>query len=142
MPVDFVGKWNMTESEAKQLVYRTVAKFNHPTNLVHFEVTPQVSKPALPSIPRYMFYWHYSREGEDIVRSAISAEVDADKGELKSLYYGDIAFGNNGPKIDIPILLPLPPDTNATSTKASTQTKVFPKPPSRPLTPYGLPAQK
>jgi hypothetical protein len=122
---EFLGKWNTTEAEAIDLVRRTVARLGHPTNLVHFEVEPQVHKPALPGIPRYMFYWNYSREGDEVVRSAIHAEVDADKGELKSLYYGDMAFWNHGPRIDVPILLPTPPGTNQPLPRHSS------KPPAR-----------
>jgi hypothetical protein len=63
-------------------------------------------------IPRYMFYWNYSEEGDSEVRSSVMAEVDADKGELKSLYYGNITFWNQRPPIDVPILLPASIQTN------------------------------
>ena len=111
---EFAGEWRLTEKQAVELVRRTLAKLAYPTNLVHFEVEPQVQKPAVAGIPRFMFRWNYSVEGEDVLRSAISAEVDADKGELKSLYYGDMAFNNRGPKIDVPIMLPAatPPPTS------------------------------
>ena len=129
---DLLGKWNLTEQQAIQLVKRTVAKFNYSTNLIHFEVKPQVSKPAVPGIPRYMFYWNYSPEGYDVVQTAISAEVDADKGELKSLYYGHMAFWNHGPKIDVPITLPPDSETNTPADKSSASQ--LPKTPSRPFT--------
>jgi hypothetical protein len=120
---DFVGKWRMTEAQAKELVYTTVAKLKCPTNLVHFEVAPQVNKPAMPGIPRYMFRWNYSPEGYDVVQSAISAEVDADKGEVKSLYYGDLSLTSRGPNIDVPILLPAPAYTNAPLQKGASRRK-------------------
>jgi hypothetical protein len=116
---DLVGKWKLTEAQAIELVKRTVAKLGYPANLVHFEVEPQVRKPAVPGIPRYMFYWYYSPEGYDVVQSAISAEVDADKGELKSLYYGNMELGHRGPPIDVPLLLPPLRDTNPPPPKAS-----------------------
>jgi len=50
-----------------------------------------------------MFYWNYSLEGDTIVRSAVNAEVDRRQGDVKSLYYGDIAFWNRKPPIDVPI---------------------------------------
>lgn len=131
---DLGGKWNLTEPEAVELVKRTIAKFNYPTNLVHFEVKPQVSKPAIPGIPRYMFYWNYSPEGYDVVQTAISAEVDAGKGELKSLYYGHEAFGHQGPKIDVPITLPPESENNIAPGKNSGERP--PKAPMRPLTPF------
>ena len=129
---DLLGKWNLTEQQAIELVKQTIAKFNHPTNLVHFEVKPQISKPAVQGIPRYMFYWYYSPEGYDVVQTAISAEVDADKGELKSLYYGHMAFWNHGPKIDVPITLPPDSETNTPADKSSASQ--LPKTPSRPFT--------
>jgi hypothetical protein len=104
---DFVGTWHMTEVAASDLVRRTLAKLNYPTNLIHFEVTPQVHRPALAGIPRYMFYWYYQR-GEDL-DSAVWAEVDADRREVKSLYYDNKAFWNHPPAIDVPISLPPAP---------------------------------
>jgi len=110
---DFTGKWNMTEAEAKELVRKAVARLEYPTNLVHFEVEPQVHKPAVPGIPRFMFYWNYIVGPNDILQSSISAEVDADNRELKSLFLYDQSFYNPGPKIDVPLLLPAtaPPPT-------------------------------
>jgi len=110
---DFRGKWNMTEVEAKELVRKTVAKLGYQTNLVHFEVEPQVHKSTMPDIPRVKFYWNYIVGPNDLLQSSVSAEVDADKRELKSLYFYDQSFYNPGPKIDAPILLPdiAPPTT-------------------------------
>jgi hypothetical protein len=110
---DFKGKWNMTEAEAKELVRKAMAKLEYPTNLVHFEVEAQVRRPAVPGIARFMFYWNYIVGPNDILQSSISAEVDADKRELKSLYFYDQSFYNRGPKIDVPLLLPAtaPPPT-------------------------------
>ncbi len=113
---DFVGKWHATEPEARELVRRTLAKFNYPTNLVHFEVAPQVHKPAVPGIPRFMFYWYYNQNDE--LQSTIWAEVDADKRELKSLYYDDKSYWNHPPPIDVPISPPaVPPTTQPASTQ-------------------------
>jgi phage pi2 protein 07 len=100
---DFTGKWRMTEPEARELVRRTLAKLNYPTNLVHFEAEPQIHKPALPGIPRFMFYWYYNQN--DDLQSTIWAEVDADKCELKSLYYDDKSYWKHPPPIDVPISL-------------------------------------
>jgi hypothetical protein len=47
----------------------------------------ELIKPKVPGIPRYDFYWERSNETHDDLESRISAEVDADKGELKSLYF-------------------------------------------------------
>jgi hypothetical protein len=67
------------------------------------DFAPQVIKPAVPGIPRYMFRWDYVPEGGSFVVAAINAEVDADKGELKSLFYGDLGFGKKKPPIDVPL---------------------------------------
>jgi hypothetical protein len=103
---EFTGNWSATESEAKELVRRMMAKLNYPTNVVHFEVEPQVQKPAVPGIPRYMLTWNYTTGEEQFLQSSIVAEVDADKGDLKSFYFYDQSFYNSGPKIDVPLLLP------------------------------------
>ena len=102
---DLTGKWNMTEGQAKELVRKAVARLGYPTNVIHFEVEPQMHKPGVPGIPRYMFYWNYVVGPNDFLQSSISAEVDAEKGELKSLYVYDQSFYNEGPKIDVPISL-------------------------------------
>jgi hypothetical protein len=137
---DFVGKWNITEAEAIALVRRTLAKLNYPTNLVHFEVEPQVHKPAVPGIPRYMFFWYYNQD--DDLQSTVWAEVDAYKGELKSLYYDDKAYWRNPPPIDVPISLPLPPETNSAPAPAPAPPKMIPQAPPRPFAPYEQPAKK
>ncbi len=110
---DFLGEWRVREPQARDLVRRALAKLNYPANLVHFEVEPQVSKPAVQGIPRFLFSWNYARNDE--LQSLISAEVDADRGELKSLYYDDKAYWNHPPPIDVPISLP-PPSSNQPST--------------------------
>jgi len=116
---DFTGKWRTTEQEARELVRRTLVKLNYPTNLVHFEVEPQVHKPAVTGIPRFMFYWYYNQNDE--LQSTIWAEVDADKRELKSLYYDDKSYWNHPPPIGVPISLLTPPETNRTPTNAPTK---------------------
>jgi hypothetical protein len=116
---DFRGEWRMTESEAQDLVRRTLAKLNYPTNRVHFEVKPQVHKPGVPGIPRYQFYWYYSREDGDDLQSIIWAEVDADRGRLTSLYYDEKSYWNHPPLIDVPISLPVHTRTATPQGKAS-----------------------
>lgn len=107
LPVkQLLGKWKLTELEAIALVRATLAKLDYPTNLIHMDFEPQVNKPGVQGIPRFMFSWSYSLEGDSMVRSAVIAEVDADKGQLKSLYYGNQAFWGRKPPIDVPILLP------------------------------------
>jgi hypothetical protein len=130
---EFVGKWNITEAQAVELIRRTLAKLNYPTNLIHMDFEPQVSKPAVAGIPRYMFRWDYAVEGESIVRSAVNAEVDADKGEVKSLYYGDMAFWNQRPPIDVPILLPATTQTNGAPANRGVRPEGVPKSPQRPF---------
>jgi hypothetical protein len=103
---DYSGSWNINEADAKQLVRNAIAKLQYPTNLVHFQVEAEVNKPAVPGIPRYMFTWNYSVNEGQFLQSSITAEVDAGKRELKSLYFYDAGFFNPGPKIDVPLLLP------------------------------------
>jgi hypothetical protein len=58
--------------------------------------------------------------------------VDADKGELKSLYYDDIAYWRHPPPIDVPITLPALPATNPPPVKPSS-TPPAPKAPRQRL---------
>jgi len=132
---DFVGKWNMTEAEATALIRRTLARLNYPTNLVRMDFAPKVNKPAVPGIPRYSFWWWCENETHDDLVSKVEAEVDADKRELKSLYFEHTAFWNHPPPIDVPISL-RPPETNTTPAAAFPQSRASPKPPSRPLTQF------
>jgi hypothetical protein len=128
---DFTGKWNMTEQEAVELVKRTIAKLNYPTNRVHFEVEPQVNRPAVSGIPRYMFYWYYNQQ--DDLQSTVWAEVDAGRRELKSLYYDDKAYWNHPPPIGVPISLPPKTETNTVSANSLKTTPDIQKPPPRPF---------
>jgi hypothetical protein len=141
---EFVGKWNMTETEAIDLVLRNLLKLNYPTNLVHTDFKPEVRKPTLPSIPRYSISWYYVVQ--DDLRSKVEAEVDADKGELKSLYYDDVSYWNHPPEINVPISLTVPAETNAAPSTRSEKPGSTSRPPPRPFRPFptqrGASAQK
>ena len=106
---EFVGDWNLTETQAIVLARETLAKLNYPTNLLHVDFKPEVSKPRMVGkeiIPRFMLRWNcLEPDGHDLV-SKVEAEVDASKRELKSLYYDDKAYWNHPPPIDVPISLP------------------------------------
>lgn len=104
---DLSGTWAISEAQAKQLVRDALTRLQYPTNLLHLEVEAQVNKPAVPGIPRYMFTWNYSVNDGQFLQSSITSEVDAGKRELKSLYFYDASFFNRGPKIDVPLLLPV-----------------------------------
>jgi hypothetical protein len=136
---DVQGKWRLTEPDARALVRRTLAKLNYPTNLIHFEVEPQVIKPALPGIPRYQFFWYYSQN--DDLQSTIWAEVDANKGEIKSLYYDDKAYWNKPPPVGLPISLPPTAPTNRPQTGSSSRSRLN-KPPPRPQSTFNPPVPK
>lgn len=137
---EFVGKWNLTEQEAIELVRRSIAKLNYPTNLVHMDFAPQVSKPALPGLPRYFFSWNLENAAHDDLQSKVEAEVDADKGELKSLYYDDKAYWNKPPPIDVPLSLPMAKETNSAPAQKISQ-PAHPKAPARKLTPFPQPTK-
>ncbi len=122
----FTGTWNLTESQAIELVRRTVTKLHYPTNLVHMDFKPQVQKPALPGIPRYSICWRFENEAHDDLQSKVEAEVDAGKGEVKSLYYDDKAYWNHPPPIDVPISIPALHQTNAVGRPASSRPQLQP----------------
>jgi hypothetical protein len=116
---NLLGKWNMTEPEAKDLVVRTLAKLDYPTNNVHFEVKPQVVTPSVAGIPRYMFFWYYNVNDE--LQSTVWAEVDAETKQVKYLYYNDKHYWNQLPAIDAPLLLAAKPSATVPSPKRSTK---------------------
>ena len=113
---DFAGKQRMNEAEMIKLIGQTLAKLNYPTNLVHTDFAPSVRKSVVPGIPRYFISWEFLNKTQDDIESKVEAEVDADKGELKSLYYDNKAYWNRPPPIDVPISLPSARETNTTTT--------------------------
>ena len=133
---DFVGKWNMTEKEAIALIRRTLAKLNYPTNLVRMDFAPKIHKPSVPNIPRYDFWWWCENETKESLVCKVEAEVDADKRELKSLYFDNRAFWNKPPPIDVPITLPPSTTTNSNATPGTDRNKPTSKPPLRPFAPF------
>lgn len=100
---DFEGKWNLTTNQAIAIVRKAMAKLNYPTNNVHMDFLPSVYTTAVDSerIPRLRFEWYYSAQDE--LQSRLEAEVNADNGNLESLYYDDKAYWNSRPPIDVPI---------------------------------------
>jgi len=135
---DFVGEWNMTQAEAIALIRRSLAKLNYPTNLIRMDFAPQVHTSAITNIPRYNFWWWCENETKDGLVSKVEAEVDAEKRELKSLYFDHKAFWNNPPPIDVPISVPI---TNSVDAPAPEKSQAQPKPQRRP-SPYKLPGEK
>lgn len=133
---DYTGKWKMTERDAIKLAVKTLAKLNYPTNLVHTDSAPKVIKPVVPGIPRYFLSWEFLNETQDDIVSKVEAEVDADKGELKSLYFDNQAFWGKPPLIDVPIALPR---TNIQAGASSAKNPSIEPPPSRPQKPYRVP---
>lgn len=133
-----LGHWNLTQTQAMEVVARTLARLNYPSNVVRIDLPPQlVTKPAIPGIARYMFLWQYtppSRHSEtegDVdyaLQSEVTAEVDADKGEVKALYY-EVADWGQPPPIDVPISLPMPSPTNQSPAKSS-GARPAPRPPA------------
>ena len=103
---EFQGKWNLTTNQAVELVKKTLAKLNFPTNNIHMDFAPNIIFPAgnfKQIIPRYFFEWDYENAAHDDLQSKVEAEVNADNGKLESLYYDDKAYWNSRPSIDVPI---------------------------------------
>lgn len=128
---DFAGKWNLTEAEATGLIRRTLAKLNYPTNLVRMEFAPKVNKPAIPGIPRYSFWWWCENETHDDLVCKVEAEVDADKRELKSLYFDHTAFWGQPPPIEVPIS-PLHATSSNSHSPKPIDRPTIPRPPQSP----------
>jgi hypothetical protein len=139
---DFIGKWRMTEPDAIKLVKNTLAKLNYPANLVHTDFQPAVRKPAVPGIPRYSIAWWYKINPDaDDLQSKVEAEVDADRGELKSLYYDDKSYWNQPPPINLPISLPQPRSTGQPPVGPPGRLPLN-KPPTRPQSAFNPPVPK
>jgi nitrogen fixation protein len=139
---EFEGKWNLTTNQAIKLVKTTLAKLDFPTNNIHMDFAPNIIYPAgdfRKIIPRYFFEWNYENAAHDDLQSKVEAEVNADNGELESLYYDDKAYWDCRPPIDVPISLPVPKQTNAF---IPTPPKTFPKLQPRPFTAFKPPENK
>jgi hypothetical protein len=133
---DFLGEWNMTEAEAIELIRQTLAKLGHSTNLVNMDFAPRVVKPFTPGIARYSIWWWCEDEtGQDLI-SKVEAEVDADKRELKSLYFDHKSFWNKPPPIDVPITAPQTNAPRSVSGPESDPSVKTVKPPARPFAPF------
>lgn len=103
---DFDGKWNLNTNQAIELVKKTLAKLNYPTNNIHMGFAPTILYAAgdfRKIIPRYFFWWNYLNAAHDDLQSKVEAEVNADTGKLESLYYDDKAYWDCRPPIDAPI---------------------------------------
>ena len=103
---EFEGKWNLTTNQAIDLVKRTLAKLDYPTNNIHMDFAPNIIFAAgdfKKIIPRYFFEWHYKNAARNDLQSKVEAEVNADSGKLESLYYDDKAYWGSRPPIDVPI---------------------------------------
>jgi len=103
---DFEGKWNLNTNQAVELVKKTLAKLNYPTNNIHMNFQPEILYAAgdfKKIIPRYFFEWDYDNATHDDLQSKVEAEVNADNGKLESLYYDDKAYWDSRPPIDVPI---------------------------------------
>jgi len=103
---DFEGKWNLNEEQAIGLVTQQLAKLHYSSNNIHMDFAPNVIFAAghfKEIIPRYFFEWDVWNAAHDDLQSKVEAEVNADTGELESLYHDDKAYWNNRPPIDVPI---------------------------------------
>jgi hypothetical protein len=100
---DFAGTWNFTTNQAIDVVRRSIAKLNYPTNNVHMDFAPNVYAAGVDKehIPRLRFEWYYSVHDE--LQSRLEAEVNMDTGTLESLYYDDKAYWQARPAISVPI---------------------------------------
>jgi len=103
---EFKGPWNLSTNQAIELVKKTLAKLDYPTNNIHMDFVPNILYPPddfKKVIPRYFFEWYYENAAHDDLQSKVEAEVNADSGKLESLYYDDKAYWGSRPPIDMPI---------------------------------------
>ncbi|HNR71945.1 MAG TPA: hypothetical protein PKJ00_11255 [Verrucomicrobiota bacterium] len=136
---EFVGKSKISEVQAIALIRRTLSKADYPTNLVQMGFKPQVVKPTVPGIPRWAFWWNLENETRSDLISKVEAEVDMERGELKSLYFDNIAFWNKPPPIDVPIAAPRVGADSQPSTLQKPRPKEPPPPRPQPRGTYRTP---
>lgn len=128
---DFIGKSKLSEVQAIALIRRTLSKANYPTNLVQMGFKPQVVKPTVPGIPRWAFWWNLENETRSDLASKVEAEVDMESGELKSLYFDNVALWNKAPPINVPIAAPRV-EADAQPSAISPRSRPKAPPPPRP----------
>jgi hypothetical protein len=131
---DFAGKPTLTESEAINLVKKTVERLHYPTNLLQMDFAPQVLRPAATNVSRLFFSWHKENEGKTDLLFKLEAEVDLVGGRVTSLYFDNQALWNHPPPIDVPLTVSKQsphrtPDTDEKESKPNNAVK----PASRPL---------
>jgi len=131
---DLSGKRSMSEGDAVKLIRRAMTKLNYPASLVQMDFKPKVIKSAVPSVPRYQFWWHALDKDKESMVSRVEAEMDMAKGELKSLYFDNKELWNTAPPIDVPIAAPVSRDRVEAVKVEAQQPK--PKPSSRPFAPF------
>ena len=99
---------------------------------------PHVSRPTIKGIPRCRFRWEFTPTN---FLSRVEAEVDVDKGVLKSLYFDNKSLWNHPPPINLPISVPPPEATNNLPVRHSIRSAPD-KPPSRPQSAFNPPTPK
>ncbi len=92
---EYFGEPRMSRSEAVQMARDTLKKLGYPTNLTRMDFAPRVIKSYYTNIPRCSIWWCCEDDPSDDLISKVEAEVDADKRELKSLYFDHKEFWNN-----------------------------------------------
>ena len=103
---DFSGKWRMSDREMIALAQQTLGKLGYPDKFVHTEGTPELVKPKgqfAKLIPRCKVEWMYP-DPRTMTQWAY-VEIDADKGQIKAVYFDDESFRKAKPAIDVPISL-------------------------------------
>jgi hypothetical protein len=104
---DYIGKWNMTESDAIAMARKEIKKFNCPTNLFHVDGPPDsVIRPHTTGatvIPRFLISWDKLNQNHDDLLATACVEIDADKKIVKSAYFDHKSFWGHGPNLGVPI---------------------------------------
>jgi len=102
---DFIGEAKLSEADAIKIIRKTAARLGYSTNLLNLDFQPQILKPAVSNIPRLFFSWQKENEDKRDLVFKLEAEVDMEKGRIKSLYFDNIALWNKPPPIDVPLTI-------------------------------------
>lgn len=101
---DFAGSWRMTDKEMIGMARSTLARLGYGKDFVQTGNTPELIKPKgefAKRIPRCLVQWMYPSPQTMTQWSYV--EIDADKKQVKAIYFDDQSFWGNNPVVDVPI---------------------------------------
>lgn len=101
---DVAGSWRMTDKEMMAMARSTLARLDYSKEFVQTGKMPELIKPQgefARRVPRCLVQWMYPNP--ETMTQWSYVEIDADKKEVKAIYFDDKSFWGNNPLIGVPI---------------------------------------